>query len=441
MTEKQQELRRVQCIEVEGLFGLYDHQIHLKPEGVTLLHGPNGVGKTSVLRMTDALLRGSLGSLAYFRGVPYRRFSLGFQDGAVLTLTPGVDEDDPALELTVNDKIESDTINFGALDRAVQVAMQVARKVGYLQREGEDIWIDSRYGELLSSTEVIRRYDDPLIADHLEGHDLPWLGTFLEGVNSHLIEAQRLERMRRGRSPSNRTRESVSTPIVNECSRDLKRRIDQTVGEYGRQAQELDKSFPHRLLQRTAEALSVEEIRDRMTALDSTTEELKSIGILDVLPTNPSEIGDNIDDTQRGVMTLYLEDTAKKHEAARHLARKIRPLLDDLNGKFRHKTVAVDRDRGLVAKDKHGRPLPLTSLSSGEQHELVLQYELLFKIEPNALVLLDEPEISLHVEWQRTFLADLKQMAKLSGFDALVATHSPYIVGDDDRLMVGLGGD
>ena len=140
-------------------------------------------------------------------------------------------------------------------------------------------------------------------------------------------------------------------------------------------------------------------------------------------------------------MTLYVEDTAKKHEAARHLAMKIRPLLDGLNGKFRHKAISVDRDAGLVAKDRRGWSLPLASLSSGEQHELVLQYELLFEIEPNALVLLDEPEISLHVEWQRTFLADLMHIAKLSGFDALVATHSPYIVGDEDRLMVGLSGD
>ena len=436
MTEKQQELRRVQCIEVEGLFGLYDHQIHLKPEGVTLLHGPNGVGKTSVLRMTDALLRGRL---VYFRSVPYRRFSLGFQDGSVLTLTDGIDEAEEryiALELTVNGKIESDTVYFEALDPAVRIA----RKVGYLQRENEDTWIDSRDRELLTSTEVLRRYDDLLVADPWPGHDLPWLGTFLEGVNSHLIEAQRLVRVRRG-NPLNRTRESVSLSIVDECSRDLRRRIDQTLAEYGRQAQELDKSFPHRLLQRTAGVLSVEEIRNRMAALDSTTEELKNIGILDALPTNPSEIGDDIDDTQRGVMTLYVEDTAKKHEAARHLAMKIRPLLDGLNSKFRHKTIAVERHRGLVAKDKHGMSLPLASLSSGEQHELVLHYDLLFRIRPNALVLLDEPEISLHVEWQSTFLTDLMEIAKLSGFDAVVATHSPYIVGEKDDLMVGLGAD
>ena len=136
-----------------------------------------------------------------------------------------------------------------------------------------------------------------------------------------------------------------------------------------------------------------------------------------------------------------MEDTAKKHQAALHLAERIRQLLKGLNGKFRHKRIAVKRGEGLVAEDEHDRSLPLASLSSGEQHELVLHYDLLFRIEPNALVLLDEPEISLHVEWQSTFLADLMEMAELSRFDALVATHSPYIVDNRDDLMVGLGGD
>ena len=84
--------------------------------------------------------------------------------------------------------------------------------------------------------------------------------------------------------------------------------------------------------------------------------------------------------------------------------------------------------------------MPLGSLSSGEQHELVLFYELLFKVEPNALVLLDEPEISLHLAWQQQFLGDLVEMVKLSSFDVLVATHSPGIIGKRWDLTVELKG-
>jgi predicted ATP-binding protein involved in virulence len=69
-------------------------------------------------------------------------------------------------------------------------------------------------------------------------------------------------------------------------------------------------------------------------------------------------------------------------------------------------------------------------LSSGEQHELVLLYELLFKVKPNSLVLIDEPELSLHVGWQVQFLKDLQEITKLADLDILMATHSPDIIQD-----------
>ena len=64
---------------------------------------------------------------------------------------------------------------------------------------------------------------------------------------------------------------------------------------------------------------------------------------------------------------------------------------------------------------------------------------LLFRVQPNTVVLIDEPELSLHVGWQKRFLPDLVEIVQLSGFDAVVATHSPFIVGDRDDLLVPLG--
>ena len=61
----QSEFLRLQRVTVNGLFGLYNHNIDLNlGERVTLLHGPNGVGKTVVLGMISALLRDRL---EYFR--------------------------------------------------------------------------------------------------------------------------------------------------------------------------------------------------------------------------------------------------------------------------------------------------------------------------------------------------------------------------------------
>ena len=69
------ELLRLTRIEVDGLFDVYNHRIDLNlKKRVTLLHGPNGVGKTVVLRMTDALLKDQL---RFFQTIPFSRFSTG----------------------------------------------------------------------------------------------------------------------------------------------------------------------------------------------------------------------------------------------------------------------------------------------------------------------------------------------------------------------------
>ena len=138
-------------------------------------------------------------------------------------------------------------------------------------------------------------------------------------------------------------------------------------------------------------------------------------------------------------MTLCVHDTAQKLRVLDDLATRARLLLDNVNQKYRHKRIELDREHGFVAKSGSGQLLPLGSLSSGEQQELVLHYDLLFRVRSNTIVLLDEPELSLHVAWQKRFLPDLLKIVQLSNFDALVATHSPYVVGDRTDLMTGLG--
>ena len=136
----------------------------------------------------------------------------------------------------------------------------------------------------------------------------------------------------------------------------------------------------------------------------------------------------------------YVHDTTAKLAKLDALRDRSRLLLDKMNEKYRRKNIRVHREHGLVAMSDDGRRLELDCLSSGEQHELVLYYDLLFKVPSNTIVLIDEPELSLHVAWQKKFLPDLLEIVALSNFDTLIATHSPYIIGDRADLMIGLGG-
>ena len=90
--------------------------------------------------------------------------------------------------------------------------------------------------------------------------------------------------------------------------------------------------------------------------------------------------------------------------------------------------------------DGDGGRLAFTDLSAGEIQITAFYYELLFECPKNALLLIDEPEISMHIVWQLGLIDDLKAILSVLGdARAVVATHSPQILGGYRDLQVDLG--
>ena len=69
----------------------------------------------------------------------------------------------------------------------------------------------------------------------------------------------------------------------------------------------------------------------------------------------------------------------------------------------------------------------------------MLFYDLIFGSKENLLLLIDEPEISLHIAWQKRFLDDLLQVSRYANIQAIVATHSPQIVSNHWDIQIDLG--
>ncbi|MGO4394901.1 AAA family ATPase [Variovorax sp. M-6] len=445
-----EELVRVRSVKVSGLFGLYVHVVTLKDDRVTIIHGPNGVGKTVFLKLTHAFISGRY---AEFAKVRFDTFEVLFSDGSVAELiSMRSQEKNTADSITVkftDSKGESTQSDLqGEALNIHKHAINVAENLPYLTQVGPEEFIDRTTDEVLTAEAVIERYGDasPRSRAKLTSKEPKGLRALRGRIKSHFIEAQRLIRVSSASGQDWRYRSGATrmTETVRAYSEDLKKQVDSTLADYAKQSQKLDQSFPQRLIEGSVQPFPLDMLKREMQRVETSRTRLRLIGLLDrgeeAQNPYPLQIAqlDNLDPTQISVMSVYARDTVMKLEVLEGLASRVELLLNILNKKFTNKKVGISRESGLIVKGPDNQKIAINALSSGEQHEIVLLYDLLFKTTPNTLVLIDEPELSLHVSWQRSFLDDLLEVIKLARFDVLLATHSPYIVGDRSDLMAVL---
>lgn len=96
------------------------------------------------------------------------------------------------------------------------------------------------------------------------------------------------------------------------------------------------------------------------------------------------------------------------------------------------KKIYIDEVGHLIIKRPNGRDVSIDALSSGERQIVILFANVMFnkyasESKENILII-DEPELSLHIRWQEKFIDSLLQASEKTQF--ILATHSPDIVGD-----------
>ncbi|WP_460418713.1 AAA family ATPase [Pseudomonas sp. microsymbiont 2] len=89
------------------------------------------------------------------------------------------------------------------------------------------------------------------------------------------------------------------------------------------------------------------------------------------------------------------------------------------------------RNKSLaVARQGSTQLFHFSELSSGEQQVLVLFTKIIVAAQPGRVLLIDEPELSLHVHWQQLLPQLLGLIARERSVRLIVATHSPTVVAN-----------
>ncbi len=181
----------------------------------------------------------------------------------------------------------------------------------------------------------------------------------------------------------------------------------------------LDRAFPNTVLQAMRQAGSVRSRRGAVEALrrvEQVRESLQSAGLVQS-DEPPPALERNLQPGEVAFVRTYADFALQKYEVLDPLLQRVTAFTRFLNARYADKEIRIQRDNGFVVVLDDEAVFEPSALSSGEQQMLVFAYQIIFLAAPHTLVLIDEPELSLHVSWQvpcrRSSRDGLRQWAQL----------------------------
>lgn len=437
---------KLKKIKINKLFGVFDHEVLVKKSGITIIIGENGLGKTVLLEMIEAFFKPQY---FYFSKISFDKMIFEFSDGVRWELTKeekGMDFPQLYVVQINKNKKKYKPYQLISYEREdiLMIASRISRHVPYLRRVGLRQWEDRRTGEIYRPHELMNRFSEYVPDDIRLNEEVKpkWFSERHNQFKVSLIETQRLISLEK-------REEKLHENTVEKYSKELSISIKSYLSESTELSSKLDRTYPNRLIDRIKSPTNVTDNRLNLELnnLEKKRELLDTVGLIEIeKESNLSKI-EKPQDVVKEVLMLYIEDSFKKLEIFDRISRKIEILLDIINKRFKHKYLSIDKEEGFLFKstiiqddDGNFQKIPVMKLSSGEQNELVLFYLLLFKTESNSLILIDEPEVSLHISWQNCFIEDLKIISDLNNLDVIIATHSPDIISNNWDLKTELKG-
>lgn len=113
-------------------------------------------------------------------------------------------------------------------------------------------------------------------------------------------------------------------------------------------------------------------------------------------------------------------------------------LFQEIDGYFGQtgKRIEIDKEQNyLVFREDAGVTIELDMLSAGEKQLLYILLTVFLMDEQPAVLLMDEPESSLHIEWQEKLIKSIRKLNPLC--QIILTPHSPsiFVSGWESKLV------
>jgi predicted ATPase len=384
---------------IDGLFGYLNHQIIFPdPEAngepsLLIIEGQNGSGKTTILKMVSGIVNGL--DFGEFRKFPFRQASLEFSNGERI----GVERrDDPMFpiqatfrDMTVPLRNKSDVERYSPeetrlIDNYRAVALPLVNNIKFDLIPIERATYTAELNEELTMD--------------------PRTGKFRRNQREQMILAGRVRDFLRDAQVNYRR-------FFQADDLELLPRILRSF--------ENDQSAPSadKLISKVSKSLEQNKLSKRF-GLETNDRELETLLSLLETPNHSSS------QQSLSVLSAYTESHESLSNSRNLIANRLVQFENIMDEFLVGKSVKINSRDGLSIIGTSGT-LTERNLSSGEFHFLYMMVAALLCQRTGTIIAIDEPELSLHVSWQRRLVSGLSKCAAGASPLFFLATHATAI--------------
>lgn len=192
------------------------------------------------------------------------------------------------------------------------------------------------------------------------------------------------------------------------------------------------------------EEASLSDVAKRLGELDARSKQFSEFGLVPYVRAEPFITLLNEGDPSRasiieGVLTPYLDGQRARLDSLQATESLIRTFVETVNSFLVNKRMTYSLRNGLrISNTDDGSALAPEQLSSGERQLLLLLCHAMLSGAESALFIIDEPEISLNVKWQRKLISALLSCVQFSNVQFILATHSVEIITGHRQFLARL---
>lgn len=427
---------RLKRFVVEKLYGIYDYDVSFHDD-VTFLYGSNGCGKTTILNIITFIITGNIFRLLNYNFTSMALYYTKDNEEKIITLKTN-DDNSINIEFMNNEYIfKAMDFNREIIDTSKLQNVSSIEESNYfnfypwlheIKRTFRFVFLPlSRNNNIMSDFFDEERY---AIRNSLRSRKLSPLEHSLNFVKQ-MIRDHYIQTSSQINNINEEFRNKMFTTLfhfyqnnhvdfnVNIDFYSSKEKLTKTFNDFGIMTDEFKKDID----------MFYKKFQSTLDDYESATKSKENISAISqkisILVSNYARIQQILE------LTQIADDMNIEKENA---LKDIRLFLSVINEFFNHgeckKEVIIDNQgRVYFTVNNCSEPIFVNKLSSGEQQLFIFFAYLIFKLNDNmqSIFIIDEPELSLHLSWQRKFVEAVLNTS--SNIQLIFATHSPEIIG------------